>query len=388
MRSADSSRALWLVFAGGIAAQILTIGVARFAYTPLLPVMRAQAGLDAAGAGWLGATIYMGYMAATVLLAMLRDPAQRLLFYRATLVLAVGSTFQMSMTESLWHWSVSRFIAGFSGVAGMLLAAEFILGWLRRQERRPDLGPHFAGIGIGICLSGIVAWAMGPAAAWTWQWQVFGWVAVLTLPAAWILVPRPAPASVPGRVDVAMPPDTETRRWFWFFGGGYLAAGWAYAVGATFVVDILTSSGSTGGAAALTWVLLGLSNIAGAVAGSLAARRLGARPVLFGCMTAQAVALAALAMPGASVLHVAAAILFGATFVVIVSLSLMEAGIRRPSAPGPAMARMTLMFGVGQVAGPIATGWLAGPEASYAAPLLLGSAVALAGLVSMIAAGR
>lgn len=384
----DPRGTVWLIFAGGIATQILTIGIARFAYTPLLPVMRAQAGLDAAGAGWLGAMIYLGYFAGTVVLSFLRRPAHRLWVFRAGLLLAVATTFQMGETTSLWHWSLSRVLAGFSGVAGMLLAAEFILFWLRDHGRRPDLGPHFAGIGIGICLSGVIAWAMGAGSPWDWQWRGFGWVALVLLPLAWALVPAPAAAVARGQGSAVRIEDTETRRWFWLFGGGYLAAGWTYAVGATFVVDILTSAGSTGGTAAMAWVLLGLSNMVGAVAGSLIARRLGSRPVLLSCMLAQALSLAALTVPGATALHVVAAVLFGATFVVVVSLSLMEAGLRRPSAPGTAMARMTLMFGIGQIAGPIATGWLAGPAASYAVPLVLGSLMALLGTLSMFAAGK
>lgn len=383
-----TERPLWPIFAGGIAAQILTIGIARFAYTPLLPVMRAQTGLDAAGAGWLGAMIYLGYFTATLLLSVLRAPRHRLWVFRAGLVLAVLTTFQMGAAGAFWNWTLSRFLAGFSGAAGMLLAAEFILFWLRGHGRRPDLGPHFAGMGIGICLTGLVAWALGPEASWAGQWQVFGWIAAGILPLAWALVPAPPTAPLPGQRAAPHMPDTETRRWFWFFGGGYLAAGWTYAVGATFVVDILTTAGSSGGTAALAWVVLGLSNMVGAVAGSLAARRIGARPVLLSCMVAQALSLAALTVPGGMGLHVLAAILFGATFVVIVSLSLMEAGLRRPSAPGAAMARMTLMFGLGQIGGPIVTGWLAGPAASYGLPLLLASAMALLGLASMIVAGK
>ena len=46
----------WQVSAGGICALVLTIGLARFAYTPLLPLMQAQAGLSDVAGGWLAAT--------------------------------------------------------------------------------------------------------------------------------------------------------------------------------------------------------------------------------------------------------------------------------------------------------------------------------------------
>ena len=45
--------ARWRVLAAGVCALILTVGLARFAYTPMLPIMRAQAGLSDLAGGWL-----------------------------------------------------------------------------------------------------------------------------------------------------------------------------------------------------------------------------------------------------------------------------------------------------------------------------------------------
>ena len=65
----DTSLQAWQVIAGGILALVLCIGVARFAYTPLLPLMQQQAGLSDLAAGWLAATNYMGYMSGALLAA-------------------------------------------------------------------------------------------------------------------------------------------------------------------------------------------------------------------------------------------------------------------------------------------------------------------------------
>ena len=46
----DSSRQRFRVLAAGVLSLVLCMGVARFAYTPLLPLMQDQAGLSAAGA--------------------------------------------------------------------------------------------------------------------------------------------------------------------------------------------------------------------------------------------------------------------------------------------------------------------------------------------------
>ncbi|MCZ8074367.1 MAG: YbfB/YjiJ family MFS transporter, partial [Paucibacter sp.] len=55
------------VIIGGICGLVLTVGLARFAYTPLLPLMQAQAGLSDAAAGWLAAINYLGYMSGALL---------------------------------------------------------------------------------------------------------------------------------------------------------------------------------------------------------------------------------------------------------------------------------------------------------------------------------
>src|SRR5690554_7804774 len=50
------------VLLAGVFSQLLCIGIARFAYTPLLPVMQQQAWLSDAQGGWLAALNYAGYM--------------------------------------------------------------------------------------------------------------------------------------------------------------------------------------------------------------------------------------------------------------------------------------------------------------------------------------
>lgn len=48
------------VLAAGVLCMIVTIGIARFSYTSLLPIMQAETWLDDAAGGWLAAVNYMG----------------------------------------------------------------------------------------------------------------------------------------------------------------------------------------------------------------------------------------------------------------------------------------------------------------------------------------
>ena len=68
---------------------VLTIGLARFAYTPLLPSLQAQTGLNDANAGVLAAINYAGYMTGAITVAWIDDVRWR--------------------HKALQHWSLGGF---------------------------------------------------------------------------------------------------------------------------------------------------------------------------------------------------------------------------------------------------------------------------------------
>ncbi len=57
------------VLTAGIISLILMLGVARFAYTPLLPLMQQQASLGISAGGWLASINYMGYFTGVLIAA-------------------------------------------------------------------------------------------------------------------------------------------------------------------------------------------------------------------------------------------------------------------------------------------------------------------------------
>jgi len=185
-----------VIFAG-ICALVLTVGLARFAYTPMLPIMKAQAGLGYVAAGWLAAINYAGYMSGTVLAAMAGDLRRRYVLYRIGLVVAVASTAAMGMTSNPVAWSVLRFLSGLSSVAGLLLASGLVLNWLLQHGRRPDLGLHFTGMGLGIVVSGAAVVLTLPALPWSGQWIALGVLGLLFLVPAWWWMPAPASNACP-----------------------------------------------------------------------------------------------------------------------------------------------------------------------------------------------
>ena len=104
----------WQVLTGGICGLVLTIGLARFAYTPLLPSLQAQAGLTDAGAGGLAAINYAGYMTGALATAWIDDVRWRHRMYSMGLWLAIVTTAAMALTDWMPSWALWRFPNSFS----------------------------------------------------------------------------------------------------------------------------------------------------------------------------------------------------------------------------------------------------------------------------------
>lgn len=114
MTSLNAQR--YRVLIAGICSLLLTIGIARFTYTPLLPIMKAQVGLSYLAGGWLATFNYMGYMSGALLAASISQLSIKFYIYRVGLVVAVLSTIAMGLTDNLVLWAILRYIGGLTSV--------------------------------------------------------------------------------------------------------------------------------------------------------------------------------------------------------------------------------------------------------------------------------
>ena len=371
-------RHAWQVITAGICALVLTVGLARFAYTPLLPVMRLDAGLTAAAGGWLATFNYLGYLAGTVLVARVGDMQLKFRFYRIGLVLAVVSTGLMGTTTDMAIWGVLRFVAGLSSTAGLLLASGLVLNWLLAHQRRPQLGLHFAGLGVGIAVSGLAAAAMADQLASSRQWIALGTLAVVFLIPAWAWMPPPAAISSATGANAPPPPG---RRWRWLLIASYFCAGVGFVVSATFIVAILVQTPAFAGHGSGVWVLVGLTAIPSTFAWDRLSNRLGLIRALMLAYALQATSFVLPLLDGGLWAGAASAVLFGLTFAGIVSLTLTVVGRHYPHNPAKAMATLTLSYGVAQIIAPAIAGTLARDSGSYQGALVLAAIMMVIGIV-------
>ena len=179
------------VLGAGIFSLMLAMGVARFAYTPLLPLMQQQAGLGVAEAGWLAAINYAGYLSGALIASLISDLVLKDRLYRIGMVVAILSTLVMGLTTDVTVWAMSRYMAGLSSAAGILLGTGLILNWLIRHGHRSELGIHFAGIGLGIAGCAAAVTLFSQWLDWREQWYAFSALGCLLLVPALAWLPAP-----------------------------------------------------------------------------------------------------------------------------------------------------------------------------------------------------
>ena len=371
------------VMAAGIFSLLLTIGVARFAYTPLLPLMQQQAGLGVAEAGWLAAINYAGYLSGALIAMLVGDLVFKDRLYRIGLVVAVASTAMMGLSQDFAVWAVSRYLAGLSSAAGMLLGAGLVLNWLIRHGHRSELGIHYSGIGLGVVLCSVAVALLEQGLDWRDQWLALTLLGgLLAIPAlAWLPVPARV---VPNPGAQAWRDNPPTPLFLRLFMAAYFCAGIGYVVSTTFIVAIVERLPGLEGQGKWAFLAIGLAAAPASIVWDFVARRIGDLNAL---IVAALLQIAGILLPvagGGLALTLAGALLFGGTFVGIVSLVLTMAGRYYPGRPAKMMGKMSLAYGCAQIFGPAATGWLATRFGSYESGLYLAAGAMVLGTALLL----
>lgn len=363
------------VLFAGVCSLILTMGIARFAYTPLLPIMIQHAGLSHSGGGWLAAINYTGYFVGVILASQIESAIIKARFYRWGMVVAVLSTMMMGVSTNIYIWAISRFIAGLSTAAGLMIGSGLILNWLMRNNHRSELGIHFSGIGFGIAISSFAAILMYKDLHWDMQWYVLGALGFLLLiPALGWFPPTPVDEAT-SKENLAMqhvPPSAYFMR---LFTAAYFCAGFGYVVTATFMVAIINDLPGLSGVGGWMFLVAGLVAAPSCILWDFVARKVGDINALIMAAVLEVFGIIAPTLGWGLVGAVIGAVLYGATAIAIVSLTLTMAGRYYPAQPAKMMGKMTIAYGIAQIIAPGLTGWVTEEKGGYITGLYIAAVV-------------
>jgi predicted MFS family arabinose efflux permease len=351
---------------GGLIALVAAMGIGRFVYTPILPVMVESLGLTKGQAGLIASANFAGYLGGALLAATPLLPGSRRVWLLTALTMSALSTGAMTCVSSISAFLALRFIGGVASACVMVFASALVLDRLSVDNRADLAAVHFAGVGTGMAVSAvIVAGLVACGYGWRTLWLASGLAALLAVVVVPGLVadyaePPTPPIANAGRGDHAL---TALVAAYGLFGFGYV-------ITATFLVAIVRASPAARALEPLIWLVVGLTAAPSVALWGWVGRHIGiARAFAFACVL-EAVGVAASVLWLASPGMVLAAALLGGTFVGITALGLVQARRLSQGDPRRTLAVMTAAFGFGQIIGPAFAGMVYDVTGSFLLPSL------------------
>jgi predicted MFS family arabinose efflux permease len=342
----------WLYVLAGFSASLLSIGLARFAYAPLVPALIHAQWFPSSSVVFLSAANLTGYLAGALVGQPLARRFSDVQVLRAMMLLVSAAFLACAYPVSVGWFFAWRLMSGVAGGAIMVLVAATVLPHVPQARRGIAGGAIFLGVGVGIAGSGtVVPWLlkMGLQTTWLGLAGISAALALLT----WYAWPGHHDRTFDARrVDpqpAGKPYDTRTARAGLvrlFAQYGLMAV--ALVAPMVFLVDFVERGLHAGAAAgAHVWVLYGLGAIAGPPLYGWLGDWLGARRALRGVLGIQALAMAALAFTEGNGLLAVATLVVGTFPPGIVPLALARVHDLLPhdaAAQNRAWSRATVSF--------------------------------------------
>ena len=305
----DSSA--WMATLAGMAGSLVAVGLARFAYSPLVPSLIEAHWFSAGDAVTLGAANFAGYLAG----ALLGRPLAGLLPNRALLrllMLATSFAFIACAYPLSLAWFFGwRFVSGLAGGAIMVLVATSILPHIPASRRGFVSGMIFLGIGLGIAASGTAVPALMRLGLHE-TWLGLGGLSLLLTALSWFGWPPSAPPQGIAAPAVERAPRHQGRILRTLYGEYALNALGLVPVMLLLVDYVARGLGHGADIGAFCWVVYGVASVAGPVAVGSLADRVGYAAAYRIALLLQGVAVATLAVSGHPVAVGAATVILGA----------------------------------------------------------------------------
>jgi hypothetical protein len=333
----------------GVAAVALAIGVARFALTPVAPLMLASKALPGIGAvARMAMANYLGNLAGTVLCVTVIPRTAQLRALQIGAITIVLVTVAMAGSAGGPSWLMLRAVAGLAGAVVFVCGSSIVISGLASRHASAGTARLYRGIGAGIALAALVVM---PATGWRSAWLYLAVLAaVLAFPACrWL---RQPPASIATGSGPAQKPAEQRRpsaQAMTALCAAFFLEGLGYIVTGTFLPD-LPGRALSGGQA---WLLAGLAAVPSCALWGMFVSRRGLARVLPAAFAAQAAGIALPAIVASPIAGLLSAVLFGGTFAAIVAMVFAWARTL-PGGPSPrSIGTLACCYGAGQVLGPL-----------------------------------
>jgi predicted MFS family arabinose efflux permease len=363
---------------GGILSLIIAMGIGRFAYTPILPLMQDDLSFSNAVAGYLATSNYAGYLIGAILTGVIPLKKHRTIFLRLSLIISIITTACMGLTHSDILWYGLRFLSGLASAYVFVLSSSIVLDLLSARDKTNWSGIFYGGVGIGIFLTGLIIPILNRSFMWEGSWVGLAILSVIFTFFVWIWLkdtPHIPDRMIKQEISTQVPP----LKWLPWLIIAYGLEGLGYIVTGTFIVSIAQKTPSFSGDAIFVWLIVGLAAVPSCIIWSSLAKKWGFVKTLVFAMILQSLGIAMPVILMAQTGLVISALLFGATFMGITTIATTLARQMSPSNSSRIIGYLTAVYAVGQMIGPTIAGILSSFTHNYNSALLGAACVVLVG---------
>lgn len=373
------NKRFYLFLLGGISALILAIGIGRFSYTPLLPLMQKNdASFSNSLAGFLASSNYAGYLVGSILVVVIPMKNHKITILRLSILATILTTAFMGIFNLYSLWFAFRFISGVVSAFLFILSSGIVLEELTQRNKLKLSGIFYSGPGIGIFLTGILIPILNSFFSWEVIWILLSIISIPLAIIAWLYmkeIPKTEDNLNTAKTVIKVPP----AKWLpWIF-IAYGLEGLGYIVTGTFIIDIAEKIPSFNGHATIVWAIVGLFAIPSCLVWSSLGKKYGFVKSLIFAMILQAVGIAFPVFFPTELGIIVSAILFGATFIGITALGTTLVSHIKPKDNSKIIGAFTAIYGIGQMIGPTLAGILSSSTNNYYLSLILASIVVFVG---------
>jgi MFS family permease len=356
--SVKDTHALMIALSGTLSLAV-AMGIGRFAFTPLMPMMLHDGLLDLASASWLASANYLGYLLGALLCTLQPtlwarrgwSPLPVAPVVRGSLLITCGLTALMAVHVPA-AWPSLRFIAGIVTAVAFVYTSTWCLGRLSRMNSPTAGGIVYAGPGVGIASSGLLASLMVQS---DWHsssgWIAFALLAMLMTAVVWPVYKNDEGLPPPA-VGQALSASSGSLAEKAALTVAYGLAGFGYIITATFLPVIARTALPASVWPDLFWPMLGIAVAFGAIMASRIPARVDQRYLLLACYLIQAAGVALSNWWPTLVGFALGSILVGLPFTAITFFAMQVGRKLHPQSASAIIGLLSASFGLGQIAGP------------------------------------
>lgn len=367
---------------GGTLILLVIMGIGRFAYTPIFPLMQQELFFTIQQAGYLASINYLGYLLGALLASVISWKDRKTFFLRVSLILSILATMLMGLSEHFLLWLFLRFLAGLTSGLAFVLVSSIIMDLLASRQMPMLSGVFYSGVGIGIFLSGTLVPLLNLWAGWQGAWIGLGLLSTIFTLISWNKVVEEK-NTVYQSIEI-IPLKTDRTIPLFNLILAYTSQGLGYIITGTFLVAI-TMENAKGLAdfPSLPWAVVGLAAAPSCIIWSMAAKRWGRTTSLIVAFLLQAIGIVLPIIFKNIFGTLLGGLLFGGTFMGIVTLVMSAARDMYPEESNRLIGALTFTYGLGQIFGPVIAGWLTTKTGNYNLALIFASTTLVFGAFTL-----